>query len=190
MRKIVKIVTNLFYILFIASLVVFGAAVALSVFGKEGTYQLFVVESGSMKPSIEIGSVLLVQPASRARKSASPIPAPTFNKGDIVTYLAGKDPVTHRVVEIEKTDGQITYQTKGDANRTPDQVKVAENQILGKVILTAPYIGHAINFAKTQMGYIFLIVVPITLIIYSEILAINSEVRKIFAQRRRRREAI
>ena len=190
MRKIVKIATNLFYGLFIAAIVVFGAAVALSVFGKEGTYQLFVVESGSMKPSINIGSVLLIQPASQVRKIASPVPVPTFNKGDIVTYLAGKDPVTHRVVEIEKTDGRITYQTKGDANRTPDQVKVVENQILGKVILTVPYIGHAINFAKTQMGYIFLIVVPITLIIYSEILAISSEVRKIFAQRRRRREAI
>ena len=190
MRKIVKIVTNLFYILFIASLVVFGAAVALSVFGKEGTYQLFVVESGSMKPSVDIGSVLLVQPASQVKKIVSPVPTPVFNKGDVVTYLSGDNPVTHRVVEVGKADRQFTYQTKGDANRTPDQGKVAENQILGKAIIMVPYIGHAVNFAKTQMGYIFLIVVPITLIIYSEILTINSEVRKIFAQRRMRREAI
>jgi signal peptidase len=190
MRKIVKIATNLFYGLFIAAIVVFGAAFVLSVFGKEGTYQLLVVESGSMKPNINIGSVLLIQPASQARKSASPIPAPTFNKGDIVTYLSGDNPITHRVVGVEDSNSQFTYQTKGDANRTPDQGKVSEKQILGKTILVVPFIGHAVNFAKTQMGYIFLIVVPITLIIYSEILAISSEIRKIFAQRRRRREAI
>ena len=190
MRKIVKIATNLFYCLFIAAIVVFGAAVALSVFGKAGTYQLFVVQSGSMRPNIDIGSVLLVQPASQVKKIASPVPAPTFNKGDIVTYLSGDNPITHRVVGVEESDNQITYETKGDANRTPDQGKVAENKILGKVILTVPFVGHTVNLAKTQMGYIFLIVVPITLIIYSEILTISSEVKKIFAQRRRRREFI
>ena len=184
MRKIVKIATNLFYGLFIAAIVVFGAAVALSVFGKAGTYQLFVVQSGSMRPNIDIGSVLLVQPASQVKKIASPVPAPTFNKGDIVTYLSGDNPITHRVVGVEESDNQITYETKGDANRTPDQGKVAENQILGKVILMVPFVGHAVNFAKTQMGYIFLIVVPITLIIYSEILAIISETKKILARRR------
>lgn len=190
MRKIVKITTNLFYVLFIAAIVVFGAAFVLSVFGREGTYQLFVVESGSMKPNIDIGSVLLVQPPSQVKKIAAPLPTPVFHRGDIVTYLSGNNPITHRVVGVEESGNQFTYQTKGDANRTPDQGKVSEKQILGKIILTIPYLGHAVNFAKTQMGYIFLIVVPITLIIYSEILAISSEIRKIFVERRRRSEAI
>src|SRR3990167_11488506 len=114
-----------------------------------------------MKPSIEIGSVLLVQPTSQVKKTVSPVPVPAFNKGDVVTYLSGDNPVTHRVVEVDEADRQFTYQTKGDANRTADQGKVTESQILGKVILTIPHIGRAVNFAKTQMGYIFLIVVPI-----------------------------
>ncbi|OGY27008.1 MAG: signal peptidase I [Candidatus Woykebacteria bacterium RBG_19FT_COMBO_43_10] len=190
MEKIIKLAQNLLYILFIAAIVVFGAAFVLSVFGKEGTYQLFVVRSGSMKPSIEIGSVLLVQPTSQVKKIAAPLPTPVFQKGDIVTYLSGNNPITHRVVRLEESDSQFTYQTKGDANRTPDQGKVSEKQILGKTILVVPFVGHAVNFAKTQMGYIFLIVVPITLIIYSEILTISSEVRKIFSQRKRRIEAI
>ena len=184
MRKILKIACTTFYALLIAAIIVFGAAVALSVFGKAGTYQLFVVQSGSMKPSIEIGSVLLVQPTSQIKKVASPLPSAMFNKGDIVTYLSGDNPITHRVFAVEDSDGQFTYQTKGDANRTPDQAKVAEGQILGKVLLTVPYVGHAVSFAKTQLGYIFLIVIPITLIIYSEILAIIGETKKILARRR------
>ena len=184
MRKILKLGLNLSYVAFIAAVIIFGAAVALSVFGKAGTYQLFVVESGSMQPAIKTGSVLLVQPTNQVKKIASPVLMPVFEKGDIVTYLAGKNPVTHRVVDVEGTAGQFTYQTKGDANKTPDQGKVAEKQILGKVILTVPYVGLAVNFAKTQLGYIFLVVVPITLIIYSEILAIFSETRKILTRRR------
>ena len=184
MGKILKLSLNLFYVVFIAAVIIFGAAVALSVFGKAGTYQIFVVQSGSMKPSIEIGSVLLVQPASQVKKVASPLPTAVFSKGDVVTYLSGDNPITHRVVKVEGSSGQYSYQTKGDANRTPDQAKVSEGQILGKVILTAPYVGKAVSFAKTQLGYIFLVVVPITLIIYSEILAIISETRKILARRR------
>lgn len=172
------------------ALVVFGAAVALSVFGKAGTYQLFVVQSGSMKPNIQIGSILLVQPTSQVNKIAAPLPTPAFHKGDIVTYLSGEDPVTHRVVGVEESGSQFTYQTKGDANKAPDREKVAEKQILGKSILTVPYLGYGVNFAKTQMGYIFLIVIPITIIVYSEILAINTQIRKIFAQRRKRIEVI
>src|SRR3990172_8849840 len=121
MRKIVKIAVNLFYVLFIAAIVLFGAAVALSVFGKAGTYQLFLVQSGSMRPSIDIGSVLLVQPASQAKKIASPQPPSVFHKGDIVNFLSGDNPVSHRVVEVEESDSQITDETKGDANRTLDQ---------------------------------------------------------------------
>jgi signal peptidase len=184
MKKLIKTVVNIFYALFIAAIIVVGAAVALSVFGKAGTYQLFVVQSGSMNPSIKIGSVLLLQPTSQVKKNASPMLAPTFHKGDIVTYLTGKDPVTHRIVAIEGTAGQVTYQTKGDANRTIDQGKVAEKQILGKVILTVPYVGQVVSFAKTQLGFIFLIVIPITLIIYSEILAIIAETKKIISRRR------
>jgi len=184
MKKILKIAISALYALFIAAVVVFGAAVVLSVFGKAGTYQLFVVQSGSMKPIIEIGSVLLVQPTSQVKKIVSPLSSPTFNKGDVVTYLSGDNPITHRVFAVEDSDGQFTYQTKGDANRRPDQAKVTEKQILGKVVLTVPYVGQAVSFAKTQLGYIFLIVVPITLIIYSEILAIISETKKILARRK------
>ncbi|OGY26448.1 MAG: signal peptidase I [Candidatus Woykebacteria bacterium RBG_16_44_10] len=179
-----KFALNAFYALFIVAVVAFGAAVALSVFAGPGNFRAFVVGSGSMDPALKTGSVALVAPKGWAKEFISPEPRPMFEKGDIITYLSGKESITHRVVAVEKTDAQFAYETKGDANKTPDQGKVAEKQILGKVILTVPYVGLAVNFAKTQLGYIFLVVVPITLIIYSEILAIFSETRKIFARRR------
>lgn len=190
MKKIIKFVLNSFYVLLVVALIVFGAVVALSVFGKPGNYQLFVVQSGSMDPSLKKGSVVLIEPTDRVKKILSPLPTATFNKGDIITYSSGGYHITHRVVGVEDSGGGFVYETKGDANKTSDVKKVTEGKVLGKTILSVPYLGHAISFAKTQMGYIFLIVVPSTVIIYSEILNIEKEFRRIVADRRKRRMAI
>jgi len=167
-------------------LIIFGTATVLSAFAGPGSFRLYVVQSGSMSPALKLGSVVLVEPISWVKGIISPLPTPIFEKGDIITFLSGKDPLTHRVVGIEESNGQFVYQTKGDANKAPDRQKVYEKQILGKVIFSVPYLGYGVSFAKTQMGYIFLIVIPITLIIYSEILNINTEVRRIIAERRKR----
>ena len=185
-----KFALNAFYVLFIVAVVAFGAAVALSVFAGPGDFRAFVVGSGSMDPALKTGSVALVAPKGWAREFISPEPVSMFEKGDMVTYLSGKESITHRVVAVEKTDEQFVYETKGDANKAADREKVAEEQVLGNVILTVPYVGYAMNFARTQMGYIFLIVIPITLIIFSEIQNISTEIRRIFADRKKERLAV
>jgi len=185
-----KFAINLVYTLLVVVLIVFGAATALSVFAGPGNFRVFVVGSGSMNPAMKIGSIVLVEPTSWAKKVASPMPMPVFNKGDIVTYLSEKTSVTHRVVGVEGSDGQFVYETKGDANKAADREKVSEKQVLGKAILSVPYVGYGVNFARTQLGYIFLIVIPITLIIFSEIQNISTEIRRMIADRRKRRLAI
>jgi len=185
-----KLAINLVYSLLMVVLIVFGAAIALSVFAGPGNFRVFVVGSGSMNPALKMGSIVLVEPTSWAKKIASPMPMPAFKKGDIITYLSRKTSTTHRVVGVEETNSQFVYQTKGDANKAADREKVSEKQVLGKAILSVPYIGYGVNFARTQLGYIFLIVVPITLIIFSEMQNISTEIRKMIADRRKRRLAI
>ncbi|OGY26725.1 MAG: signal peptidase I [Candidatus Woykebacteria bacterium RBG_16_43_9] len=190
MKSKLRFGLNLVYSLLVVVLIVFGAAVALSVFAGPGNFRVFIVGSSSMSPALKTGSVALIAPPSWAKEVVSPVPMPAFEKGDIITYLSGKTSTTHRVVGVEETNGQFVYQTKGDANKAADREKVSEKQVLGKAILSVPYVGYGVNFARTQMGYIFLIVVPITLVIYSEILNINKEIRRIFAQRKKLKVAI
>ena len=82
--------------------------------------------------------------------------------------------MTHRVFNITD-EGFIT---KGDANEDPDQWKVKKENVIGKLILTIPYIGYLGYFVRTPIGFILLIVIPVTIIIIIEIRNIIKEVKK------------
>jgi len=139
-------------------------------------YRVLVVQSGSMEPAIPVGSVLLTKPTA---DFAAPLPIQRFLKGDIITYSIGKNNfVSHRVVGIQEKAGAFFYQTKGDANKEPDQKLIPESEVVGRAALTVPYVGRFVNFAKTPLGYFLMIVIPSLYVILSETWVIISEIRK------------
>ncbi|PYG87096.1 signal peptidase [Ruminiclostridium sufflavum DSM 19573] len=71
-----------------------------SIFG----YQLYTVQSGSMSPTLPIGSIIL----SKKTDDAAALKA-----GDIVTFSLNGAVVTHRIIEVINDNG-IKYRTKGD----------------------------------------------------------------------------
>ena len=74
--------------------------------------------------------------------------------GDIITYQAGENRVTHRVIRKEKQG----YVTKGDANNKEDPALVTADQIMGKVIFALPYLGYAAVFIKQKTVFVILAV--------------------------------
>lgn len=141
------------------------------------SYRLYSVRSGSMRPSLSMGSLVAVRPAAE------------YARGDIVTYrVEGKagETITHRIVE-KKTDGQTAYITKGDANEDADSEPVPEGSLVGKVVWSMPLIGYPVAAAQSKQGFIFLIVIPATIIIYSEAVAIIHEIGTHIRKRRERR---
>lgn len=66
--------------------------------------------------------------------------------GDVITYKYGKMLVTHRIIDIDKQNNMI--QTKGDANKTPDDDLVEANQIVSRYSTKIPKVGFII--AKLQ----------------------------------------
>ena len=124
-------------------------------------------------------------------------PFDKYQKGDVITFKAERDRLikspkyttTHRVDEVKKDkDDEVEYITKGDANKTPDSESVKKDLVLGKAILAVPLLGFPISFAKTQVGLIVLIVIPATLIIYSEALNIKKEVVRIAQSKKKKNE--
>ena len=71
-----------------------------------------------------------------------------------------------------------------DANNTADLDQIKARQIVGKVVYWVPFVGYFAAFTKTPTGLILLIVIPSTIIIYSEILKIKEEVIKLAKKRR------
>jgi hypothetical protein len=103
-----------------------------------------------------------------------------YGVGDVITFTqkSGKDAVTHRINTIDNANGTVTYTTKGDANNQVDNSAVAKDQVVGKVIWTIPYLGFGIEYAKKPYGFILLVIVPATIIIYEELKNIGREMGK------------
>jgi signal peptidase len=123
------------------------------------------VYTGSMEPAIPVGGIVVIKP----------VDPETLKIGDIICFrLSEPTSITHRIINITD-EGFIT---KGDANEDPDQWIVKKENVIGKAILTVPFIGYLGYFVRTPIGFILLIVIPATIIIIMEIRNIIKEQRK------------
>lgn len=162
--------------LIIISLVIFGLLVILTGPMLSDYYKVLVVQSGSMEPAIKTGSIVIITPAS------------DYKAGDIVTYKKDgfeNKTVTHRIVKVKIKDGKTTYTTQGDANNGADMKEVDKSAVVGKVLLSVPYIGYAIDMARNPEGFVILVAVPSGVIILGQVRNIFNEVA---AFRRKRKE--
>lgn len=113
-------------------------------------YSFFEVATGSMKPTIQIGDVVIVKITK------------DVNKNDIIVYIDGDDIITHRLVE--KSENNIV--TRGDANNSEDK-PIQENMIIGQVIKIVPQLGTWQNILSSPEVLALIIVLIIILsIIY------------------------
>ena len=104
----------------------------------------FVVLSGSMKPNILIGDLIIVKE----------VDANTLQKDDIIAYRDDKDLVTtHRIINVIKTDEDICFETKGDSNNVKDSALVCSKDIEGKYIHRIARLGNLILFVQQPLGF-------------------------------------
>ena len=108
--------------------------------------QPFVVLSGSMRPTYEVGSLIYVKSVDYK----------ALKVGDPITYMISQDTVvTHRIVEVlvdEEDPNTIRYFTQGDANDQPDGTSVHYRNIIGKPVFSIPYLGYVSNYIQNPRG--------------------------------------
>ena len=127
-----------------------------------GNYQILVVQSGSMEPTIKTGAIVVVKPQTE------------YQVSDIITFKSGRNNVTHRIIEINGTE----ISTKGDANDSADINPIARRNIEGRVLLDVPWLGYLVAASQQPIGFLFLIVVPALYIIISESIKVVKEIKK------------
>ena len=135
-----------------------------------GNFKVKVVKSGSMEPAIKTGGIVVIKPST------------SYEVGDIITF--GKDtktqiPTTHRILKIDGDGPLRTFTTKGDANDSEDPQVTRLGDISGKVVLTVPYLGYILDFAKKPLGFVLLVGVPAFVIILEELMKIIKEMKVI-----------
>ena len=144
--------------LFIAVMIVLILMVAYQSF-KDSTepaslfgYQPLTVLSNSMNPSFATGDMLFV-------KKMDPKEVKT---DDVITFREpGGKLITHRVIEVIDTSGEIGFVTKGDNNNVKDGDVVKGKSLLGKQVFNIPNAGYIANFLKSPIGLILLIFLPL-----------------------------
>lgn len=99
------------------------------------------VLSGSMEPTIPVGSIVYVKPME----------AEQLEPGDVCTFKLsdGSTLVTHRVVSIDHENRTLV--TQGDANDVPDG-DLPFAQVVGKGVFHLPLLGFITMYAKTPIG--------------------------------------
>lgn len=115
---------------------------------------IYVVQTGSMRPAINPGDIAITGPVGGAFSG-------DIAPGKVITFSAGKDTVTHRVISVE--NGLI--KTKGDANEDPDASAVSPAQIKGVYLFKVPYLGYVQSFASTKKGWFFMVIVPTAILV-------------------------
>ncbi|KPV42476.1 peptidase S26 [Alicyclobacillus ferrooxydans] len=140
--------------------------------------QWYEVLSGSMEPGIHTGSVILDKPNADTNQ---------LKVGDVITfkapdqeYGANETVITHRIQQVEHQNGQLLFQTKGDANDAPDPALVpAANVIAQYDNITIPYLGYYLNFVKTRLGIGLLVILPGVLLIASTMASLFRDIMKL-----------
>ena len=110
---------------------------------------LFIISSGSMQPTLDIGDDVLVDNTKE-----------NININDIIVYKDETSDmlVCHRVINIEGQD----IVCKGDNNNVEDRT-ITKNQIVGKVVKIIPRVGKIQFFLRKP--WIIIILID-TLLIY------------------------
>lgn len=135
-------------------------------------YKFMIVSSGSMEPTLPVGSLVIVTPCEYE----------DLQLGDIVTFEGSGINFTHRIVgkkydtgsgyiKVEPDDPRYesaTWYTKGDANNNEDGP--LNKNIVGKV-----YENHCFTFTGlvvryVRANYIIVIVFTIILVAFIEVL--------------------
>jgi len=166
-----KVLKTIYYV-FIGAIGLIAVLLIVSSFPIPGNIKFLTVLSGSMEPAIKMGSVVLVKPAQEQAD---------YKIGDVITFgeiSKIKTPTTHRIYEIKVQGSQPVYITKGDANNAPDIREITQKDIVGKVLLSIPYLGYAVDAAKKPLGFALIIIVPAVLIIFGEVKKIVEEIKK------------
>lgn len=183
MKKLVKvwnvITTVLVALVVLVAVLLVGVRVA-------GVQPLYVM-SGSMEPAFHVGSLIFVQKVDPAKIEVGDPITYTINE-------AG-DYSTHRVIAVEAREtstrfvedenGQTVldesgapmieeypleetayyFQTKGDANNSPDGTPVYYKNVVGVPRVTIPYMGYLAHWLQTPRGRIMGITIAAVIVI-------------------------
>ena len=168
-KKFFLTLINAISVLIIAAAVVI---LCLVVFTKQGEvpsiggYTVFRITTGSMKPSYDTDTLILVKKTDPSE----------IQVGNVISFYSS-DPAldgavnTHRVTKIEQDGTEWKYTTKGDANNVPDQYGTDSKALIGKVVASSLILGKLARLVSNPLIFIPVILIPLAVILISNVIS-------------------
>lgn len=169
MKKVLKIAVNvLAWIIMILALII--TILVFSSGRNNGVANLFgyipmTVESDSMKPTFKTGDLIICKEVDDIE---------SLKEDDVITFWTiidgQKVKNTHRIVQINETDGVKSFVTRGDNNVADDTVPTYAGDIIGKWTNTKiGGVGKGMDFVRTKKGFFICIVIPMAIFFLIEL---------------------
>lgn len=133
----------------------------------EPKISLYTIVSPSMTPNINVYDVIVNLKVDKPED---------IKINDVITFISTNPEtagmtITHRVISIMKdTDGNYSFQTKGDFALVEDSGTVPFSNIIGRVAFRIPKLGRVQFFLAEKMHWLLVILIPALYIIVRGIL--------------------
>lgn len=129
-----------------------------------GGFMMFRVVTGSMEPTIHVGSLLITREVDISTVAVNDIICFRTQEAEIWGKV-----VTHRVIElVPMADGSNWLVTKGDANLVSDSYYVSRDNFVGKVVWYTgdeSILASIFSFFTNEIGFLACIVLPCLLLV-------------------------
>ena len=168
-HKVLTIIGTVLCVILIPVLIVNLTLIVKSFTNKEevpsvGGYLPLIVLTDSMYPEIKSGDLIICHT----------VDADDVELNDVIAFFDpegnGTSIVTHRVVEIVETDGELSFRTRGDANNTEDKSLVPAKNLVGEYRSRIAGAGNIAMFMQSTAGLIICVVLPILIIVAYDII--------------------
>lgn len=138
--------------------------------GYEPKFSIYTIATGSMVPNINVYDAVINMRVDEPND---------LKVGDVITFRSSSSltvnmTITHRIKAITKDEnGETCFVTKGDANPVEDESCAKYNNVIGKVIIRIPGLGHVQRFLASGVGWLLFILIPALVIIGRDILRLT-----------------
>jgi len=158
-----SIISNILFYVFIIGAVAAAFASTLNNDGKPHDffgYSYFKVDSGSMQKVYPIGTLIVTHKTD---------PKDLKTGDDITFFMTSTKIVTHRIMDVyENLNGnERGFQTQGVNNAKPDTDIVLTDQVIGKVIFSAQYVGAFLDILREKLVTVMLVLALLLILSFS-----------------------
>lgn len=127
-------------------------------------FSIFCMENDSMKNEINKNDFVLVKEVKRH----------DIQEGDIIAYKINNNIRINKVI-----NKNILFTTKSNNNYYPDYEKVPIENIIGKKIITVPYLGKIIKILQSKVISVLILIILIFKFSYNKRIYTKRKKRKI-----------